>query len=254
MELETVCPTQAGRNMRKRNMQRLRGKETAEEPKRKREWKRVAENSNCIKCKLIIIEPTKWIRVQSSCHNGVIEIPTDTYTEWWSENCSSCQKLLLVIWPHRVLLFFFLVPLLYMCPAYNFNAALVSITPELNWIRRHVYDRSILSACFCERCVRCQGKNYIYFIIFVLMLASNVDPSHKCYGQNETELTKRKREIFWLQFEMSTRFRTQPPCRKQKKKKKHHCEREREHITLIHSCTQKTQATSQSISQRDGVR
>lgn len=31
------------------------------------------EHSNCIKCKLIIIQPTKWIHVQSSCHNSELE-------------------------------------------------------------------------------------------------------------------------------------------------------------------------------------
>lgn len=97
----------------------------------------------------------------------------------------------------------------------NFNAALVSITllVPLSWFRRHVYDRSILSAGSWKTCISSYWHNILtqqsteeklyYYILFWFLAEMLIHHPNVTHADNETEFIRQKREIraFFLPFQ-----------------------------------------------------
>lgn len=89
----------------------------------------------------------------------------------------------------------------------NFNAALVSITllVPLSWFRRHVYDRSILSAGSWKTCISSYWHNILtqqsteakiyYYILFWFLAEMLIHHPNVTHADNETEFIRQKREI-----------------------------------------------------------
>lgn len=65
-------------------------------------------------------------------------------------------------------------------------------------------------------CTMSGEKLYIFYYIRFDVGIQCGSITQMFFGQNETELTNESEKYFGYNFEMSTHFRTQPPCRKQK--------------------------------------